>query len=408
MIRTLSQLSRVRIVLTTVMLVACSAVPVAAATVTLTWAPNPEPDIAGYVVHYGNASGQYVATVDVGNQTSFLFVEPDPTRRYYFAVVAYNVAGTLSGFSTEVSTNPTTASIRMSSSLPAPQPAGTSIAFTATATAATALQFKWLTSEGGAWTTRQNWSSSSTFTWTPTVANPNYTVAVWARQSGSSVDAPELSLSASMPFPITQPLALSSLSANLPSPQPVGTSVRFSATAGGGTAPYQYKWLISNGSTWTTAQSWSSSSTFGWTPSVANVNYSVGVWVRSATSTADAPDNPNAGSSMPFSITAAPGNVSVTSLTANKAAPQIPGTKVIFTATASGATSYQFKWWLYNGTAWTTAQDWSSSNKFMWTPEIENGQYQVLVRARNAANAAESDGASMAFPITGRARGSNR
>ena len=392
------------------MLVACSAVPVAAATVTLTWASNPEPDIAGYVVHYGTASGQYLTSVDVGNQTGFQFTEPDSSVQYFFVVCAYNVAGAHSGYSAEVSTNPTTTLdlIGLSANLPAPQAVGTAITFAAATSGSTAPpQFKWLTSDGSTWTTRQDWSTSSSFTWTPGSANPNYTVGVWVRDSGSTVDAPSPSLSAYMPFPIVQPLALSSLSANLPSPQMAGTSVTFTASAVGGTAPYQYKWLVSNGSTWTVGQSWSASSTFVWTPSSANVNYSVGVWVRSATSTADAPDNANAGSSMPFSITAPPGKVSVISLTANKAAPQAAGTKIIFTASASGASSYEFKWWLFNGT-WTIVQDWSSTNKFMWTPAVENQQYQVLVRARDAANSAESDGATIPFPITARTRGSSR
>ena len=166
MMRALSrQLRRVRIVLTTVMLVACSAVPVAAATVTLSWAPNPEPDIAGYVVHYGTASGQYVSSVDVGNQTAFQFTEPDSGVRYFFVVCAYNLAGAHSGYSAEVSTNPTTALnlIGLSANLPAPQAVGTTVTFAA-ATSGTALpQFKWLTSDGSTWTTRQNWSTSSSF-----------------------------------------------------------------------------------------------------------------------------------------------------------------------------------------------------------------------------------------------------
>lgn len=41
-----------------------------AGTVTLAWDPNPEPDIVGYDVWYGTASGRYDQSVDVGNSTT--------------------------------------------------------------------------------------------------------------------------------------------------------------------------------------------------------------------------------------------------------------------------------------------------------------------------------------------------
>lgn len=403
-----SILSRVRIVLATVVLLACAAASAAAATVTLTWAPNPEPDIAGYVVYYGTSSGLYSTSVDVGSQTSFQFVEPDSTTRYYFAVSAYNVSGARSELSAEVSTDPTSLQLTgVSSSLPAPQAAGTSIVFSAaTSGALTPPEYKWLVSDGSTWTTQQSWSTSNTFTWKPSVANANYTVAVWVRNGGSTIDSPSPSLTAYIPFQILQPLALTALSASLAPPQLAGTSITFAASATGGTAPYQYKWLVFNGSTWSVAQQWSSSNSFVWTPSSPNVNYSIGVWVRSATNTADAPENTNAGSTMPFAITAST-KVAVTSLTANKSAPQVLGSKVLFTATANGASSFEFKWWVWNGTIWAIAQEWSPNNKFMWAPATPNAGYQVLVRARDAANSSESDGASMPFAIisaTGKGR----
>jgi hypothetical protein len=71
--------------------------------VTLAWDPNPESDIAGYMLSYGTTSHQYSSTIDVGNITIFAFAIPDPTMGYYFAVRAYNTRGAVSGFSNEVS-----------------------------------------------------------------------------------------------------------------------------------------------------------------------------------------------------------------------------------------------------------------------------------------------------------------
>ena len=181
-----------------------------AATVTLAWDPNPEPDIDGYRLSFGTSSGQYTTTVDVGNITTYTLTSLLPGVRYYFALRAYNAAGT-SPYSNEVSV--TTLS----------------------------------------------------------------------------------------------PLTVTNLTANRASPQPPGTTITFSATASGGIPPYQYKFWIITGTTQTVGRNWSTTSTFAWTPTVANSNYTIRVWARNASSTADAPDNPAATLQMSFSIAASGG-----------------------------------------------------------------------------------------------------
>ena len=393
----------------------CAARTAAGATVTLMWDPSPGEDVAGYIVYYGLSSGQYTVSVDVGSQTSFQ-QDINSTYRYFFAVRSYTAAGVQSAFSPEVSTADPGAALRLTgltSNTPAPQGVGASITFTAVTTGGVSpAQFKWVIFDGYEWKTSQYWSTLNTFTWKPTTPNANYRVGVWARSASSTYDAAESdAASGYLSFPIVEPLALTSLSANVASPQMVGTSINLTAAAVGGVAPYQYKWLISDGTSWTVGQQWSPSSTFTWTPSVANANYSIGVWVRSATNTTDAPDNSGAGSTLQFAIT---GNtqISLTSLTANRAAPQAAGTKIQFTASASGSRSAEFKWWIFDGAVWAIAQEWSSSDRFSWTPATANPNYQVLVRVRDASNPSiESNGASMPFPIataSGSGRGRNR
>ena len=79
--------------------------PVAAAagTVTVTWDPNREVDVAGYVLFYGTASGVYAQQVDVGHQTSWQSTDLRGDVRYYFAVRAYDAARVFSPYSIEVS-----------------------------------------------------------------------------------------------------------------------------------------------------------------------------------------------------------------------------------------------------------------------------------------------------------------
>lgn len=69
---------------------------------TVTWDPNPEPDVVGYYVSYGTSAGQYLHRFDVGNKTSFSFYGLPAGRPFYFSVQAYNRAGLTSPRSQEV------------------------------------------------------------------------------------------------------------------------------------------------------------------------------------------------------------------------------------------------------------------------------------------------------------------
>jgi hypothetical protein len=73
------------------------------ASVILTWDPNNEPDIAGYKIYYGKASGTYESVIDVGNQTTYTIPGFLEGVDYYFTVTAYNTYGLESSFSDEVS-----------------------------------------------------------------------------------------------------------------------------------------------------------------------------------------------------------------------------------------------------------------------------------------------------------------
>src|SRR5215212_2001663 len=79
-----------------------SCVIAAAEPLVLTWEPNSEPDIAGYIVYYGLSSREYTVSVDVGDRTSFQ-LEGNASYQYYFALRAYNRRGQQSEFSAEVS-----------------------------------------------------------------------------------------------------------------------------------------------------------------------------------------------------------------------------------------------------------------------------------------------------------------
>ena len=77
--------------------------PTTTGTVTLTWAPNTETDLAGYKVYVGTQPGIYGAPISMGNTTSYTTGNLTSGRTYYFSVTAFDSAGNESQHSTEVS-----------------------------------------------------------------------------------------------------------------------------------------------------------------------------------------------------------------------------------------------------------------------------------------------------------------
>ncbi len=270
----------------------------------LAWDPPEEGVPTGYIVFYGTASGSYSNQLDVGNVTSYTVIDLS-VGTYYFAVRAYDTAGTLSDFSNEVSGTVygflLMTSLAVTANVPPPFLIGTAASWVASASGGwQPYEFQWALYQGGSWTVGP-WTTTSTWTWTPSAAGTDYQIRVSARSAGSTSQTGELTQS--VPFTVTGPPPPPgpsvTLKANVASPQLVGSTVRWSAATTGGGAPYQYRWWVFDGSVWRATTDWSNSSTWSWTARVANDKYVVRVWVRSAGQTANAAE---ASASVPFPI----------------------------------------------------------------------------------------------------------
>ena len=66
------------------------------------WNANSEPDIAGYIMYSGKASGKYDTWIDVKNVTRYT-VSGLPAGTYYFSLTAYDISGKDSGYANEIS-----------------------------------------------------------------------------------------------------------------------------------------------------------------------------------------------------------------------------------------------------------------------------------------------------------------
>lgn len=357
-------------------------------TLTLAWDPNPEPDVAGYYVFIGTASGIYDTVVDVANSTAYTFGSAQPGRTYYMTVAAYVAGPILGPHAPEVvATVTNTAPVlinpgnlagqvgnSVSLAVSASDPDGDPITFGATGLppglalqTSTGLITGTLSTAGVATTTLSATDpfgnvATQVFTWTVVavditppsivisspstssvattsdfvtlsgVASDDFgvTSVTWAANGNSGVAAGTTNWSVVVGIPTgtsmitvtahdaaghttsgaitvtrsapTAALSVTSLTADKPAPQIVGTSITFAASTTGGIGPIQYKWRVFNGSSWSVLQGWSTSSTFIWKPSKANAAYTVEVWARSSNSTADAPDSSGAVKNMAFPI----------------------------------------------------------------------------------------------------------
>lgn len=74
-----------------------------AASLTLGWNPSPSPGIAGYLLYYGTASGEYFGQIDAGTNLYATADDLSVGKRYYFNVTAYDESGIESPLAGEVS-----------------------------------------------------------------------------------------------------------------------------------------------------------------------------------------------------------------------------------------------------------------------------------------------------------------
>jgi hypothetical protein len=161
------------------------------AQVKLAWDPNTEPDLAGYQVYYGTASGNYGYSIDVGNVATYTLMGLTQGVTYYIAVTAYDSADNESAYSNEVSyTTPVACTYSIS---PTSQVAGSS---------GGAALVNVTTSPGCAWTVASNASwiiltSNSSMTGSGTV---NYSVSA---NSGTTSRTGTMSI-AGKTFTVTQ------------------------------------------------------------------------------------------------------------------------------------------------------------------------------------------------------------
>jgi hypothetical protein len=265
-----------------------------------------------------------------------------------------------------------------------PATTGTTITWTARARGGSAgpLQYAfWRFRTGVGWTKVQDYSTSNTYTWTPTWGDEGkYALQVWVRSAGSTED--HEGWSATPAFEIQR--AAAQLTSSVLFPAAPGTPVTWTASVSDSSAPVEYSFWVYDQmtGTWTNSRPYSPTATFTWTPSTGR--YGVQVWARRIGSSEDY--ETWRGTEI---LTIAPGAPKVMSLRSTTASATA-GSTMTWTALATGGTAgpLQYKFWVYDGTSWTMVQNYSTSNVLNWTPSSP-GQYAIQVWVRSAGASSE-------------------
>jgi len=254
--------------------VLCLVVPAAyAASVTLNWDANTDPELAGYKLHFGLTSHTYSTHIDVGNATTRTVDTLADGTEYFFAVTAYDSLGNESGYSNEVSA--TTAAAGVETIATPLRPVGPTagsvgVAYTYSASGA-------VSSAGHAVQYRFSWSDGSVSSWLPAgvtsasktwSAPGTYTlVTVEARCSvhPSIVSAASPALTVTI-APASQETVSAPAAPSGPTSGVVGTAYTYttgsSVSSAGDAVEYRFSWSDGSVSAWLPATAASASKTW--------------------------------------------------------------------------------------------------------------------------------------------------
>jgi hypothetical protein len=184
--------------------------------VELGWNPGLSAAITGYIVHYGNASGNYPFSTNVGLVTNAIISGLQESSTYYFAVTDYAADGRQSVPSNEVAyqipaahTPPvvTLTSPAPGASYSAPATVNLATSVTANGHSITSVRFL-----SGATLLATSSSSPYTFAWTSVQVGSYSLTASVLYDTGSSVTSPPVSVTVTNPAPpLNHPPSISTL-----------------------------------------------------------------------------------------------------------------------------------------------------------------------------------------------------
>jgi hypothetical protein len=283
---------------------------------------------------------------------------------------------------------------------PAPQFVGSWIKWTAVASdpEGAPLQYKFYLrgpSTNGFWMDQTGWGNNNRWIWRTNPMDVGTSQVLVAVRDGSHAGpggSDDYEIAAFSIINQNLPPVITGLASNVFSPQPIGATVMWRASAmdpEGNPVFYRY-WLKGSATagSWRIVRDWSTDPTFVWPTSPADAGTSeIQVQVRDGLHSSPSGWDDDAGAL--FTVLRQNLPPTLVSLKPDKPSSQVAGTPIKWMAIASDPDREPvfYKFWLKGpstGEAWKTVQDWSTKNLWTWASlGSDRGAYTVYVYARD-------------------------
>ena len=218
-------------------------------------------------------------------------------------------------------------------------------------------------SPAGKWTVLKDYSTASSHTWAP-ASFGKYTVQIKAKDSNGTVAVKSFALNVTNDF-----VNISKLSA---AAVIKGSSVDLLGAAAGGTAPYQYAYVVqSPAGKWTVLKEYSTTAKYTWKPASVG-KYTVQIKAK---------DNKGTVAVKSFALNVANNLVNNSKISATYITK---GNSVTLTGAASGGTTpYQYAYVVQSPAGkWTVLKDYSTTATHKWAP-ASTGKYTVQIKVKD-------------------------
>jgi hypothetical protein len=246
-----------------------------------------------------------------------------------------------------------------------PQPVDSSVVVSAKANLKS--QYRFLVAEGSGWSTVQDFSSSSSFTWRPEKAG-SYKIKVQVKSISSDKAFDDEKV---ISYDVYVPATIVSFKAAKEGPLPINSEIEFSVgTESGNLVQYS----INYGQEWVTVKDYSEDGAYSWRPEKSGT-YKVKVRVKHSISQKKFDGEQE----LEFTIFEP---ASLTGLDVDLVSPQPIHTSITVIAESKDHFTYLFKFQVFSDGKWSTVQDYSSESSLKWVPSAA-ADYQVKVQVKH-------------------------
>ncbi|MBM7662525.1 hypothetical protein JOC85_003332 [Bacillus mesophilus] len=256
-----------------------------------------------------------------------------------------------------------------------PLPNHSEIAFSTTTNSDTENLVQYSLYNGSEWTVLKDYSDEGLYNWKPENAG-TYKIRTRVKHSLSQQDFDE---EQELEYTIFEPATLTSLNADVTSPQPIHSSIIVKAESKDDSTNL-FKFQVFEKGSWNTVQEYSTKSSLNWNPNKAG-DYQVKVLVKHTLSKEDFDSE----KVVDFTIYEP---ATVGDLTTNVKGIQLVKSKVELSATKAEDVEYQFS--VFDGNDWKVLQSYSTSHELEWSPSSP-GIYKVKIEVKHNLSVDEYD-----------------